>query len=1497
MLTGTLSPRVSWSRLAVFVTAAFLVSGFFAPNAQATVGNINITSPVAGVPWRGNQTISWTATGASEDQIYIYYSTDGFVSSGEKIVGPIPYTAVGNQAWDTTALSGSTFSVKITDSSAPWAGGTSAGTFTIDNTPPTTTSMVNPVSPNGDNGWYKTKPIITLTCSDTLSGCGHTFYRWGSTGSYTDGDSAPVSLSDGAVPEGDNTLYYYSEDQAVDNADAHNVETAKTLNVKVDTAAPTASYTLDGHTANAVFNPTAPDVVTITITANEDVKFTTIRIQDGTSTTVKDFDRLSYSTTVTKVWDGTGNTGDGVYTVKPRMIDRAGNVADETLTPYSITVDTHSPAVDSVTAPTDIVYTSEDPPLEFTVHDVALGTALTCSYSIDDVDRPGFPCTGSVSTTITGLSEGRHEVIVKVTDAAGNSDSYDPISFVYSSDPILTVCASGADFTTIQAAVTAAATGNTISICAGIYNESVLVGKQLTLLGSGAKPVVRGSAGTDYILKVNGVNGVVLDNLEINGGSSNNFDYGILVNSSGTDLSPVEIKNSTVKNVWRNGAKGIGAENSSYVSVHNNTISSFHKSGIRFVASGGKFYVNEVIGDNVDGTSRVQNLVNMWTGSNVEVYENDLHNALTTPGIVPTWDSVAVFVSSYYSGYPDSGSSQANVHDNDIYDSDSGVVVGSYYSAVDNSSATITDNTFHNLNWAINFEKGTISATITGNKFSAVDKAVSANDGFGGPATKPSVNAERNWWGTAYRPTIVGLVYPEVDFDPYWANEAMTILSTDSVGTVYVDAAYTDGAAGSHIYGYDAFSTVQKGVEKVAASGTVNVADGTYTENVNVNKALTLQGEGTVASIIINGLVTVGSENVTVQNLTLTNPTGNYAVSIGGFGNVTITGNTVTDVGTSASGNVHAIDWQDTALDATNLTITHNTISNIGNTTTAGSTSGIGILDSTGAAILTTVLIDDNTISDIRARAGKGAYGVILNHADDSTTGAVSNATISNNTISALTGGWATAIGLEGNTPNATVEHNIISGLSSGANLGVHIEDNGFADTVTILHNQFNFGTPGVGVYNSMTDPANATENWWNSETGPTHVSNPGGAGTAVSDNVDYSPWCLTSACTAPFFGSSDPLNHYHIDPSAASSVVGVPITLTITAKDAADITRINDTSSVTMSADAGASLGAIIVAIAGGGADGSNTTTVNNSVTGPVNIAAIQVGGTATGASSVTFTSSDVGAPMVLGHTPADGSTNVSATVDPTITFSEPLASGTVTSANIQLRAYGTDTAVPAIVSLVEGGTTVVITPNANLANETQYYFAVSAAVTDLTGNPLSTVLDAATKDSNEFTTVAIEPFIVDDIVPRSSTAEPNNTYVDGWHYTYYLTINATDETELFVMFENWLNTTDGVSTIPANGNMRVLFNHTTGGGLGSIVGSLSESDITGGFGNVDSYEIGSALADQKLGGIASGIETGILDTGSASGRQIQFDVFTKIPASTVAGAYEADYTLQLGH
>ena len=85
------------------------------------------------------------------------------------------------------------------------------------------------------------------------------------------------------------------------------------------------------------------------------------------------------------------------------------------------------------------------------------------------------------------------------------------------------------------------------------------------------------------------------------------------------------------------------------------------------------------------------------------------------------------------------------------------------------------------------------------------------------------------------------------------AAEPGTIQNDDNAPKrIYVDdgffpaklrwGAEPDGAGPAIAIGYDAFPTIQGGVNAVAATGTVNVASGDYFENVTVNKAATLRG-------------------------------------------------------------------------------------------------------------------------------------------------------------------------------------------------------------------------------------------------------------------------------------------------------------------------------------------------------------------------------------------------------------------------------------------------------------------------------------------------------------------------------------------------------------------------------------------------------------------------------------------------------------------------------
>ena len=614
----------------------------------------------------------------------------------------------------------------------------------------------------------------------------------------------------------------------------------------------------------------------------------------------------------------------------------------------------------------------------------------------------------------------------------------------------LTVCQSGCSSTSIQGAIDAASSGDTIQVTAGQYAESILIGKTLTLVGSGTvKPVISGvDASHNYIVKIT-ANNVKFDTFEVNGGGvatgNNAFDYGILV----TGVSSAEISNCVIKNIWKVSSSGIQIDSSSTGSnIHNNLISSFQKTGIKYIKSAGTFHDNEVVGDNVDGTSRVQNDMNIWGGSNVEIYGNILRNALTVSDVTPTWISPAVLVT----GYNTDGSaiaSTANIHDNQIYDDDTGVDVGSAYTGNTRdgtvlSNAIITNNIFHHVNTAVNFEQTSATATITHNSFGANIAKVLDTQNLSGPLpTSPVITATNNWWGTAVSSTLALKIGSSVTvtYVPYYVDSALTILNTVIPNTVYVNSTYTDGHAGTYIFGYNAFTKIQDGINAVASGGTVNVAAGSYSEALTITKVVTLLSSNSnvnpntgsrATEAIITGSMSVNSPNVSVKGFTLTNPNGNNVITVNGVSNIQITNNIIHDVGVTANGAVTATGSvqaiyinRSSSIDISGIMISDNTISHI-RSSGAGSGKSIKAIfigDSTGTKNIGAT-VTGNTISDIIS-SGWGAYGILVNHATSSI--GMSSVDIENNNISNLSGTFAHAIGLEGNTPNAKVIGNTVS--------------------------------------------------------------------------------------------------------------------------------------------------------------------------------------------------------------------------------------------------------------------------------------------------------------------------------------------------------------------------------------------------------------------------------------------------------------------------------------
>ncbi|WNR42916.1 hypothetical protein [Paenibacillus roseipurpureus] len=106
-----------------------------------------------------------------------------------------------------------------------------SATVKIDKAAPITTAVVAPAAADGTNGWYRTKPVVTLNVYDAFSGAVQTELQLNN-GEWST-VTAPLELGDGKQ-----TIGYRSKDAA------GNVGSTETINVNVDTIAPDTNISL-----------------------------------------------------------------------------------------------------------------------------------------------------------------------------------------------------------------------------------------------------------------------------------------------------------------------------------------------------------------------------------------------------------------------------------------------------------------------------------------------------------------------------------------------------------------------------------------------------------------------------------------------------------------------------------------------------------------------------------------------------------------------------------------------------------------------------------------------------------------------------------------------------------------------------------------------------------------------------------------------------------------------------------------------------------------------------------------------------------------------------------------------------------------------------------------------------------------------------------------------------------------------------------------------------
>jgi hypothetical protein len=354
-------------------------------------------------------------------------------------------------------------------------------------------------------------------------------------------------------------------------------------------------------------------------------------------------------------------------------------------------------------------------------------------------------------------------------------------------------------------------------------------------------------------------------------------------------------------------------------------------------------------------------------------------------------------------------------------------------------------------------------------------------------------------------------------------SSAFNITPMPAPMVVFVDPSYV-GPPGTmtngHTVGYDAFPTIQQGINAVQGDGTVNVDAATYHESVSITKPLTLTGAG--ATTIIeplsgNGVtVTSGGNNVTLENFVVTMAPGDgvKASNVSGLSllNVTATGNTLTGIDLNHPGaitltNVTANNDVEglRIIGATLVTLTggnysHNTGSGIdlrnitGQVVVNGVTSdsnpggfGLSAVGSTGSFSVTGGDFSTNGLNGVEIDGGTSATFQDGNYTHNAGDGLQLNGFSGAINITATTGGNYSNNGQNGlnladvGSSSVTINGLTISGNSTGIELfnSTSDGDNASLGHDTISNNGTGLDVAGgmvMGMFNQFTDNATGVQ-------------------------------------------------------------------------------------------------------------------------------------------------------------------------------------------------------------------------------------------------------------------------------------------------------------------------------------------------------------------------------------------------------------------------------------
>ncbi|MCG6158220.1 beta strand repeat-containing protein [Rubinisphaera margarita] len=706
---------------------------------------------------------------------------------------------------------------------------------------------------------------------------------------------------------------------------------------------------------------------------------------------------------------------------------------------------------------------------------VALATVTSLNMTGDaGNDSFTIDLTGGVANfTLNVDGEGDTDAI-SVTGDPGNGADLTAETLTLNSD--LTGTVTGSSDTvqvnasaSIQDGIEAAIAGGAVNIAAGNFVENVTLNKQVTLSGAGSgdtasDTVITAANGNQAVLELtaggaSAMDRLVVENLRVTGSLQQGLHFG-------TTTSFTTVQN-VVADATTRGIEFQGSGTTTDLILDNVTLSN-NTTGLRVSTASAvvgltiqnSLITNNEFGANVyasssytDNENRFDDILitdtvisdNLKKGLYFEKLNNAVLSGLTVTNsgtdagyafnagidinvkygnhqniqiLDSTFDNSGVFTTS--AGGLDSSSSLAIKARNDSpsYSANPGAV----------NNILVSGNVFTNATTAIRV--GEPGKTSTGADGLVITNNSLTDGSFVGVdnGTSTGVEARGNWWGTTNTTLINNLLTRGiVDFSTYLLSGTDTDPGT--VGFQGDFSVVNVTKLGEQV----GDGRIQGAVDLVDVGGQINVGDGTYVENVLIDKDLTLLSVNGRASTTIEGIPGVGRLG-TVQ---ITNNTTGVTIGDTGKG-FTIIG---IDNGTPGLENA-AVYFQGPHSGAT---IRDNEIRANGE---AGLLTEYGVL-------ISNFVIDNNEFSGKTfegAQPGGIGFGTqfstpnvprqlvtIGNGGGDAMSASATNITFTNNLISGTAGGISSVDGTseQGNTlvtidaANSTIDSNTFSGTTT----------------------------------------------------------------------------------------------------------------------------------------------------------------------------------------------------------------------------------------------------------------------------------------------------------------------------------------------------------------------------------------------------------------------------------------------------------------------------------